>query len=178
MKKILLSLIFCLFVNNFYTHTEEWTVLNTSNSDIPFDEITSILQISNGNLYVGSDSSSLGIFSEIFAFYDGKNWVYISPWNPPSSINYTIKFEGILQASNGDVYASVQTMYSSENCGLARYTGHQWIIYDTSNSGLPLCSINSIVESNDGDIYIGTRLKGVIKFDGINWTIFNSSNSG
>jgi len=52
-----------------------------------------------------------------------------------------------------------------------------WINYTTSNSPLPVSSINSIAIDNSGNKWIGTR-SGLAKFDGTTWTVYTSSNSG
>jgi len=54
----------------------------------------------------------------------------------------------------------------------------EWIIYDTSNSGLPNDWVTSIAIDKNGNKWIGTSGGGLAKFDGMNWTVYNSSNSG
>lgn len=53
-----------------------------------------------------------------------------------------------------------------------------WVIYNTSNSGLPENSVRSIAIEDNGTKWIGTWGGGLAKFDGTNWTVYNTSNSG
>jgi sugar lactone lactonase YvrE len=54
----------------------------------------------------------------------------------------------------------------------------EWIIYNTSNSGLPDNFVLAIAIANSGNKWIGTKGGGLAKFDGISWTVYNTSNSG
>jgi streptogramin lyase len=53
----------------------------------------------------------------------------------------------------------------------------EWIIYNTSNSGLPENYVSAIAIDGQGNKWIGTA-RGLAKFDGLNWTVYNTSNSG
>ena len=53
-----------------------------------------------------------------------------------------------------------------------------WIVYNSSNSGLPDNWVPSIAIDQFNNKWIGTVYGGVAKFDNINWTIYNQSNSG
>jgi ligand-binding sensor domain-containing protein len=53
----------------------------------------------------------------------------------------------------------------------------EWMVYNTSNSGLPDNGVNSIVIDADGNKWIGTE-NGLAFFDGINWIEYNISDSG
>ena len=67
--------------------------------------------------------------------------------------------------------------------GLAKFDGissTNWIIYNTSNSDLPSNTVNSLLESSNGSIFVGTKGGGLAKFDGTSntdWTIYNIDNS-
>lgn len=59
----------------------------------------------------------------------------------------------------------------------------QTITYDRVNSGIPSNEVESIAQSSNGDIWIGTYNQAIAKFDGTAWTsypypdsIFNTSN--
>jgi len=53
----------------------------------------------------------------------------------------------------------------------------EWIVYDTSNSGLPENTVWEIEIDSAGIKWIGT-LGGVASFDGTNWMTYDTSNSG
>ncbi len=54
----------------------------------------------------------------------------------------------------------------------------EWIVYNTSNSGLPDIVLKSLAIDGSGNKWIGTYGGGLAKFDGTNWTVYNTSNSG
>jgi sugar lactone lactonase YvrE len=54
----------------------------------------------------------------------------------------------------------------------------EWIVYNTSNSGLPSNAVFAIAIDGQGNKWIGTGGGGLAKFDGVNWTVYNTSNSG
>jgi hypothetical protein len=54
----------------------------------------------------------------------------------------------------------------------------EWVVYNTSNSGLPNNDVLAIVIDGAGNKWIGTWGAGLVKFDGIKWTVYNTSNSG
>jgi hypothetical protein len=53
----------------------------------------------------------------------------------------------------------------------------EWIVYNTSNSGLPSDDVRAIAIDGQGNKWIGTYGGGLAKFDGVNWTVYNTSNS-
>ena len=55
----------------------------------------------------------------------------------------------------------------------------EWIVYDTENSGLPDNYLTSALAIDEqGSIWIGTRSRGLVKFDGKNWTVYDTDDSG
>jgi ligand-binding sensor domain-containing protein len=50
----------------------------------------------------------------------------------------------------------------------------EWIIYNTSNSGLPSDYVNAIAIDRQGNKWIATSDGWIAKFDGVNWTVYNS----
>ena len=52
-----------------------------------------------------------------------------------------------------------------------------WVSYKTNNSKIPSNIISSIDVDKQNNKWIGTRDKGVVKFDDKNWTNFNEKNS-
>lgn len=70
--------------------------------------------------------------------------------------------------------------------GLAKYDGHNWYIYNTSNSDLPFNNVGRIAFDSEGVIWLATWYPGIAgieygwgltKFDGSNWTTYNIYNS-
>lgn len=63
--------------------------------------------------------------------------------------------------------------------GFLKAQDPQWIVYDTTNSGLELPEnnrIQAITVENDSIIWIGNNYtySGLIRFDGLDWTFFDS----
>lgn len=52
----------------------------------------------------------------------------------------------------------------------------EWIIYDTTNSGLPANQVQAIAIDENNIKWIGTT-KGLVRFDGLIWEVFNTDNS-
>ena len=52
-----------------------------------------------------------------------------------------------------------------------------WVSYKISNSQIPSNIISSIDVDSKNNKWIGTRDKGLVKFDDVNWTPFNTKNS-
>ena len=49
--------------------------------------------------------------------------------------------------------------------GLAKFDGTNWVVYDTSNSGLPDDHVTAIAIDSQGNKWIGTAGRGLAKFD-------------
>jgi len=56
----------------------------------------------------------------------------------------------------------------------------EWIIYNSSNSGLPGIYVQAIATEGSGTKWIGilNDNRGLAKFDNTTWTVYNKSNSG
>ena len=58
----------------------------------------------------------------------------------------------------------------------------EWVVYNTSNSGLPSNNVRCIAMDNNGNKWIGTGDHWVgcvlTMFDGTHWTVYDTSNSG
>lgn len=57
--------------------------------------------------------------------------------------------------------------------GLVYSQNPEWVVYDTSNSGLPSNGTNCIVIDDSGNKWISSG--GLARFDGINWTVYGFS---
>jgi len=61
-------------------------------------------------------------------------------------------------------------------CAIAQ--NPEWVVYDTTNSGLSDDQINAIAFDGSGTKWFGTLNEGLISFDGTTWEVYNESNSG
>jgi hypothetical protein len=64
------------------------------------------------------------------------------------------------------------------NFSLSQVPPPEWIVYNTSNSGLPDNYVSAIAIDRVGNKWIGTWSRGLAKFDGANWRVYNTYNSG
>lgn len=73
-----------------------------------------------------------------------------------------------------DVHAQPAGATSSRN---ASPPPHSWVHEAwTTKDGLPVNSINAIIQDNTGYIWAAT-FDGLVRFDGVRFTVFNSANS-
>ena len=79
----------------------------------------------------------------------------------------------------GSIYIdSNNTKWITTNNGLAKLSGNNWTVYDTTNSGLPSNIVGSIMKDKLNNFWFATDGKGVVKYDGMNWTVYNFHNTG
>ncbi|GAB4314050.1 MAG: hypothetical protein Kow00127_05180 [Bacteroidales bacterium] len=52
-----------------------------------------------------------------------------------------------------------------------------WSYLNTDNSGLPNQTVKAIAADSKGNIWFGTYMGGLARYDGTNWTVYNTSNS-
>jgi len=136
----------------------EWTIYNTSNSGLPYDNVFCTEPDGEGNLWVGTDYG--------LGYFDGENWTTFRTDNsglPHNSVR-------ALLLDAGDLW--VGTFIG----GLAKYDGTDWTVYDIYNSGLQDSFIRSLLIDDDGLMWIGTS-GGLHSFDGTDWQVYNKDNS-
>jgi len=87
---------------------------------------------------------------------------------------YTIPWDFYMYAMASDSAA----IWFAGDVGLLRFDRDTtWIKYDTSNSPLPNNPLDCMLVDRDGILWIGTRGRGLYRFDGQNWSNFNTTNS-
>jgi ligand-binding sensor domain-containing protein len=77
---------------------------------------------------------------------------------------------GELETHNGELWISTLE-------GLVNFDGVNWVVYDTTNSGLQHQIITDIAIASNGDVWVANYDEGVAMFDGLNWVNYNVSNS-
>ena len=116
-----------------------WSVYNTSNSDLPFDQISDIRFRSDGIMWVNSKGNGLVEFNgDTWTTYDDSN----------SGLPST-QIEDIEIAPDGDLWIGI----SSDE--FIRYDGSTWKLYNTSNSGSKVDRIFTLEAAPDGSLWIG-----------------------
>ena len=133
----------------------EWNVLDTENTGINFDSITSIIRDGNGKLWIG--------WRYGLANYDGTNWHEISEL---SGLRVTsIAVEGI---------AKIRVGIKGISGGLATYDGYTWQFQTLTNSEIPSGNINALASDHDQVLWLATEDKGIIRLKNEKWEVISS----
>jgi len=146
----------------FDTITGEMEFYNKANSELPENQIWSMVSDNNGNLWIGTRDGGL-------VKYDGNNWTIYNQQNSGLLSNWVLD---ITFDSQGIMWIG------SANNGLGKFDGSNWNYFNTTNSGLPNNRVNVISVDGDENIWAGTEGGGIAKFDGTIWTVYNQGNSG
>ncbi len=175
-----------------------WILYNTSNSDLPSNEIGPIVFDSSGDAWIGTTAG--------LTTFDGLNWTTFNTSNSGLISNsvscIAIDEDGILWIGTGAglnkfdgnnwaiyipayfditsiVFDSSGTMWiGSLSLGLVEYDGINWTYHNTSNSGLPSNRITCIAVDANNTKWIGTATGGLVTLIDTNWSVYNTSNSG
>jgi len=136
-----------------------WTIYNTSNSGLPYDNVYCTLPDGQGNLWVGTDYG--------LGYFDGQNWTTYRTDNSDLPHN---SVRSLLLDENDDLW--VGTFIG----GLAKYDGIDWTVYNITNSGLEDNFIRSMVIDENATLWVGTS-GGLHRLDGTVWQVYNIDNS-
>jgi len=88
-----------------------------------------------------------------------------------------LKETALLIDNAGNKWLSFTDVNASSNVGLVKHNGSVWTVYSTTSTpALPTNNINALAKDVTGNIWIGTKGFGLVKFDGTNFTTYNTSN--
>lgn len=132
----------------------DYTLFNFANSGLYDNYIRSIAIDSNGNKWLFTDWGLLCKF-------DDKSWTNL----------FSGQLGLLLRKYPLGVDKSGNKWLGCSN-GLVKYNGIEFVVYDTSNSGLPDNDVNAIAVDKTGNIWAGTD-NGLVKYDGQNWKTFD-----
>ena len=138
--------------NNFST-------FDSANSPIRDKFLTSIFVDHENQLWVGSRTSGLFIYS------NGK-WIQMTKNNSELPDNHIMD---IIEDMNHDIWIATEN-------GLAKIHGNEWKVYTQNNSPLPDKSVNSICVDKNNILWLGTNL-GFASLSDEQWKVYNTSNS-
>ncbi|TVR79459.1 MAG: hypothetical protein EA412_06570 [Chitinophagaceae bacterium] len=131
----------------FLNHIEcqaNWTVYNTSNSDLP-NNIISVIKIDDtGSKWIGTLGGGLASFDE-------NNWTIFNTNNSDIPQN---SLSSIAINQNDNIWVGTFGMTGG---GIAKFDGVNWVVYDTSSSDLPDYYVNALAVELNGDIWVGTN---------------------
>lgn len=159
MRNLIIIVINSLFLLNF-VYSQNWRTLNNLNSGI-FKNVFSVAFDKDNVIWILFDKGEL-------VKYDGL------------IKNVELKIPGIPKQSVRKIYIDKYNnkWYLTYGYGLVKYDGNNWIIYNSSNSGIMDDYIENINFDKFGNLWIITRDMGLIKYDGSNWVRYWTGNSG
>ncbi|RPI71383.1 MAG: hypothetical protein EHM47_10330 [Ignavibacteriales bacterium] len=138
-----------------------WEIYNTSNSEIPTNQVAEIEVDAANNKWITTRGSGLLKF-------DGTEFTVYNTANsgiPDDNLN------DIFIEENGILWVTTDN-------GFAKFDGTAWIVFNQQNLNLPDNIITCITKDKEGIYWLGTTNGGLLKFDGADVTIYNYFNSG
>ena len=146
-----------------------WTVYNTSNSDLPDSRVNTIAVDKDGSTWIGTQDGGIAKLSKDSTWTVWKRQQEGVSEGPPSSLVNSIAID-----MNGNIWIGCGTLSG----GLTKFDGSEWITYNMDNSKLPDNKVNSVAIDKNGVVWAGTG-KGLVKFDPEEkvWTVYNTENS-
>jgi len=152
-SSILLSLLFLIILPVVLNAQQnpEWLVFNTTNSELPNNQVSDILIDENNVIWICTESG--------LARFDGSWKIY----NTSNSGLPLHSIESILIDKQGNKWITSEEAYGG---GLAKFDDNTWTNYNRSNSELPSNVVCSFALDSIGNKWIGTD-QGLVKYDGL-----------
>ncbi|MCI0692637.1 T9SS type A sorting domain-containing protein [candidate division KSB1 bacterium] len=181
MRKIIFknihSLLFLIFVFHGKSYSQNWISYSEANG-LSSNVISAIVEDDHGLIWVGT-------FGGLNQF-NGRDWISYRRANGDSLISDSIA--EIMKDSEGNLWIGTRNGLSKIDPENDLKNPASWHNYNQTNThgGLVDNDISAILEDNDGNIWIGTRSKGIsiLKpapavnqdplLDPVNWAIVNS----
>ena len=165
MKKILLTFLVLLFGSGLLFSQEQWTLLNTSNSDIPSDQTISLGISTDDVVYIGTPGGLVDP-SHVYQ-YNGTDW---------PEMDFFSEFRNMKSSPEGHLAIATGE-------GVFHYDGAEYTVFNESNSNMTSNAVSCIDVGSDGTEYIGMTAAGLVAtgglgiYDGSFWAVYNSGNS-
>ncbi len=125
---------------------ENWTVYNTTNSELPDNYINALMIDQQENKWIGTEQG--------LAKFDGENWTVFDTTNSDLPGNYIFCIVSDAQDNK----------WIGTDGGLVRFNGENWVVYTDENSNLISNWISAIAIDKHGNKWIGTWLGGLAVF--------------
>ena len=132
----------------------DWINFTTSNSGLPNNQINSIANDNNGNIWIGTSSG--------LTKFDGTNW---TNYNTTNSNLPTNSIVSIAIDNNNNVWLTTANE-------LVEFTGNTWNIYNDNSVGNWFGGSNSLRIDSNNKKWLSAGY-GIKSFDGSNWEYFN-----
>jgi len=138
-----------------------WTEYDTSNSDIPSNNIYDMKFDYDGNLWLATGNGLVKL--------DGSNWEIFNTTNSGLLQNEILSIE---IDEKGIIWLGFF------NYGLMKFDGINWKKYNLSNSILPSNAVYVIEFDDKDNVWLGTGGNSLINYNRNTWSQYDSSNSG
>lgn len=165
MKKNLLILIALVFGSGFVISQEQWTLLNTENSNLPSDRTISLGMSSAGDVYIGTPGGLVD-----------PSHVYKYNWTDWLEMDWFSSFNNMKSSPAGHLAIATGE-------GVFHYDGSEYILFNEDNSNLTSSNVSCIDVGADGTEYIGMTAAGLLFsgglgiYDGSFWAVYDKDNS-
>ena len=166
MKKILLAFLMLIFGSCLSFSQEQWTLLNTSNSNIPSDQIISLGISADDVIYIGTPGGLVDP-SHVYR-YTLSDWMEVEWFSSFNNMKNNAHSEHLAIATGEGVF---------------HYDGTEYVVFNEDNSNLTSSNISCIDVDTYGVEYVGMTASGLLFtgglgiFDGSLWTVYNEGNS-
>lgn len=137
----------------------QWTIFNSSNSNLPDNSIRCLARDSSGHVWIGTDNG--------LAKWDGSTFVVTDSSNSSLPSN---------QIRSIAVHADNSIWIGTLQAGFTIWDTAGWTIFNTQNSTLPDDQVRSITFDQNGIAWLGTG-GGIVQLDEDGWIIYNMFNS-
>lgn len=155
-KKVLILL---LLFSSVYSQNPQWIVYTMQNSQLP-SNVTGIIVVDSNNIkWIGTTNGIVRINGNVWTIFD--------------STNSPISNDAIPWAKD----AQNKIWISTNGKGVIVFDNGNWIILNTTNSGIPTNYIRNIeIDPINDTKWFSTNI-GAVKYDGTNWITYDTTNS-
>ena len=168
-KKIFkfLTLFYLLMLTTVWGQSENFLIFQTTNSEIPSNNITAIAQDIWDSYWFGFSEDVQGNKGGV-AKFDGVNWeIYVTE----------ILDSGSTLITDIEVDSLNNIYISTFGKGVVKFDGENWTTIDTSNSDISSNDILCIAIENNNKIWFGSSWGGLNKYESGEWTNYTQQNS-
>lgn len=165
MSKVLILIICILLYSQSPLYSQQWKIWNTSNSNIPSNELKCLIFDNTGTLWIGSDAGLIR--------FDGNNFIVFDTSNSPMKSNSVWGIDNDRQ--NNLWISTIKTVGQSSSALMKFDRVNVWSSYNIQNSGIS--NNNTWCVKADTNNIIWSSFYKLNKFNGTNWYIYDSTNS-
>jgi ligand-binding sensor domain-containing protein len=119
----------------------QWISYNTSNSELPSDEVVTIVNDGNRGLWMGTGRGLAHFDSE-------QKWTIYTTHNSGLPSDYVSSIE--IDSANGLWIGTLDGLAHLDSNG-------EWVVYTTNNSPLPSNHVNVLLKEDHNGLWIGSR---------------------